>query len=75
MESDENIVDGVCSELKREWLDEEITISHCAVNQLTYLLAHKRREMRLHLYYGTDQAISCCNELIDMRRHIFRHFD
>jgi len=32
MESDENIVDGVCSELKKEWLDEETAISHCALN-------------------------------------------
>lgn len=43
------------SDYKQAWMSaSESLISHCALNQLTYLLSHKRRELRLHIYYNTE---------------------
>ena len=63
------------SDMKRDWLTEEELISHAAINQLTYLLAYKRKEMRLHIYYNTDQRVEMCSDLVEMRKHIFSHFE
>ena len=45
------------SDLRREWLQPETLISHCSLNQLTYLLGYKRKEVRLHIYYNTEQRV------------------
>jgi hypothetical protein len=53
----------------------ETLVSHCALNQITYLLSHKRRELRLHIYYNTEQKIEHCQELLGLRKALFRHFE
>lgn len=53
----------------------ESLISHCALNQLTYLLSHKRRELRLHIYYNTEQKYEHCQELLSIRKALFKHFE
>ena len=63
------------SDLQRDWLQQESLISHCAINQLTYLLSHKRKELRLHIYYSTEQRVKLGQDLIDMRKVIFSNFD
>lgn len=63
------------SDLDRDWMVQETLISHCALNQLTFLLGQKRKELRVHIYYGTDQRVKVCKDLIDMRTCIFRSFD
>lgn len=64
------------SDLNPSWLiNTEYLISHCALNQITYLLQQKRRELRLHIYYNSDKRMEICSELVAMRKHIFSQFD
>lgn len=64
------------SDLNPSWLiNTEYLISHCALNQITYLLQQKRRELRLHIYYNSDKRMEICGELLAMRKHIFSQFD
>jgi len=43
------------SELVNEWLGEERLLSHRAINQLTYNLTLKRKELRVHIYFNTQE--------------------
>lgn len=64
------------SDLEALWhINPEYLISHCALNQITYLLQQKRRELRLHIYYNSEQRAEKCGELLAMRKHIFAQFD
>lgn len=38
-------------------------------------MSHKRKEIRLHIYYNTEQRVERCLELVEIRKHVFIHFD
>lgn len=63
------------SELVHEWLGEERLLSHCAINQLTYNLVLKRKELRVHIYFNTQEKRQICLDLLEMRRYVFKYFD
>ena len=36
------------SDLTREWMEPESLVSHSAINQISYLLLIKRKEVKIH---------------------------
>lgn len=36
------------SDLRKDWMDSEYLVSHCALNQISYIILQKRKEVKLH---------------------------
>jgi hypothetical protein len=43
------------SDLLLDWMGEEKLLSHCAINQLSFNITLKRKELRVHIYYNTEE--------------------
>ena len=58
------------SDLHLEWMGPELRICHCALNQLSYLISQKRKELRIHMHYTSPQYMEKCNDFLAIRRKI-----
>eukprot|EP00347_Sterkiella_histriomuscorum_P019578 403341095 len=76
------IVSGACfgsngelrSDLRKEWMDPEYLVSHCALNQLTHLILQKRKEVKLHKFYNLPELYVKQRDLVQLRQKIVSHF-
>ena len=49
-------------------MQPESLIGHSALNQLSYLLLQKKKEIKLHAYYNTDMYKDKINEMLFLRK-------
>ncbi len=63
------------SDLMREWMEAESLVSHSSINQISYLLLIKRKEVKIHQVYQTGELIQKRKEMISFRKEILDHFE
>jgi hypothetical protein len=61
------------SDLQLEWMGPETKVCHSALNQLSYFLLQKRKELATHLIYNTPHYYDKSVEFLSLRKKILYH--
>lgn len=63
------------SDLVRDWMEPENLVSHSAINQISYLLLIKRKEVKVHQALQTTELNHKKREMIQFRKEILENFE
>jgi hypothetical protein len=51
-------------------LRQETLVSHSALNQLSYIIGQAKKEVKVHLYYNSNEAIEKISQLSWVRKTV-----